>query len=505
VTAGSGPVLRGTDAPAADAGGSRGTARSRSPRLPMMAALARIEVLVMARSVLVLAGLLAGVLLIGSSYWPGQVQPSWWEADWRIGGGQLMLAMTVLARAQLAAGRVRRDNMAGLYASFPAPASTRTLAHLAGLAGAVPASLLVIGAGVVTVQLRDPIGAPSIVVLAAGLVLVIAAGAAGTAIGTWFPHPLAGLFGALALFLPTATGHLIPGWSIWLIPWQLFEDQLGSLPGPLAGYPPAAAHAAELAGVAVLAAIAALMTVRRGRARGWLAGAGAVAVAAICLAGAVQLKPVPVAGLNRLAAEMADPGAVQHCTADNQVRYCLYPGFGGELSSFEMPVNNTLALLPARPARPLTVQQALQVNFTGSLARGQTQQQISRWTAQTRYAPGNPTAASAIYLTAGGWPAAGGYLTDADFNLALATAQWAVGGACPSQACVQDQAREAIAIWLAILAARPPAGELQQGVNWEEVPKLRQQGGRSTSSGTTFIATWAYPTAAGAVTGSGPQ
>jgi hypothetical protein len=70
---------------------------------------------------------------------------------------------------------------------------------------------------------------------------------------------------------------------------------------------------------------------------------------------------------------------------------------------------------------------------------------------------------------------------------------------------VQDQAREAIAIWLAILAARPPAGELQQGVNWEEVPKLRQQGGRSTSSGTTFIATWAYPTAAGAVTGSGPQ
>ena len=50
---------------------------------------------------------------------------------------------------------------------------------------------------------------------------------------------LAGLFGALALFLPTATGHLIPGGVIWLIPWQLYDDQLGWLPGPLTGYPSA--------------------------------------------------------------------------------------------------------------------------------------------------------------------------------------------------------------------------------------------------------------------------
>ncbi len=65
----------------------------------MMAGLARIEAVRMARSPLVLAGLLWGIALIGYSYWPGQVQPLWWNAGWRIGGGQLILAMTVLAAA----------------------------------------------------------------------------------------------------------------------------------------------------------------------------------------------------------------------------------------------------------------------------------------------------------------------------------------------------------------------------------------------------------------------
>jgi hypothetical protein len=67
--------------------------------------------------------------------------------------------------------------MTDLYASFPATAGTRTLAHLAGLVGAAPASLLLIGAAVTVVQVLGPIGAPGITVLAAGLLLVIAAGA----------------------------------------------------------------------------------------------------------------------------------------------------------------------------------------------------------------------------------------------------------------------------------------------------------------------------------------
>ncbi|MDQ2815688.1 MAG: hypothetical protein M3Z75_28550 [Actinomycetota bacterium] len=392
--------------------------------------------------------------------------------------------------------------MTDLYASFPATAATRTIAHLAGLAGALPASLLLAGVGVVTVQLRDPIGGgPSITVLAAGLVLVIAAGAVGTAIGTGFPHPLAGLLGALALFLPTATAHLIPGWSIWLIPWQIYNDQLGSLPGPLTGYPPAGAHAAELAGGVILAAIVALaMTVRSARARGWLTAAAVLAAAATCFAGVVELGPVPAAQLNHLAAEMADPGSVQHCTTGNQVTYCLYPGFSRDLSWFEAPVDEVLALLPARSGKPLTVQQVLSVDFTDpGLTRGQPAPQISQWNTQKRNAPGNTAAPSAIYLTAGGWPAAGGYLANAKFNLALATAEWADGLACPSQpSYAQDQAREAIAIWLALLATHTPAGELQHGVEWFSGPT--GPGGRKQT-----VAMWMGNTQAYGVTASGLQ
>ena len=121
---------------------------------------------------------------------------------------QLVLGMAVLVAAQLAVGRARRNSKADPYASFPATAGTRTLAHLISLAGAAPASLLLIGAAAVLVQLRGAIGAPSIAVLAGGLLLVIAAGAAGIAIGARFSHPLAGVLGALALFLSSGQSHL---------------------------------------------------------------------------------------------------------------------------------------------------------------------------------------------------------------------------------------------------------------------------------------------------------
>ncbi|MGD0605357.1 MAG: hypothetical protein ABSA53_17360 [Streptosporangiaceae bacterium] len=226
-------------------------------------------------------------------------------------------------------------------------------------------------------------------------------------------------------------------------------------------------------------------------------------MAAIFFAGAVQLKPVPAAELSHLAAEMADPGSVQHCTTARQVRYCLYPGFGGDLASIEAPVDEVLAVLPARTSQPLTVRQTLSVDFTDpSLTRGQPQQQVSLWTTQTRNAPGNVTAASAIYLAVGEWPTAGGWrLTFADFNVALATANWAVGFAPGGQDLPYlpgDQAREAIAIWLAILATHPPAGELQLGVHWAEFSPQR---GRTTSA-----AVWSQPgQGIGGVTAPGSQ
>jgi hypothetical protein len=477
--------------------------QSQAPRLRMVLSLAKVEASLLVRSVLGLAGLLAGALVIW--FLIGSAEPLWWNAGWRIGGGQLVLGMAILAAAQLNAGRPRRDAMADLYASFPATAGTRTVAHLIGLAGAAPASLLLIGAAAVVIEERGAIGAPSMTVLAGGLLLVVAAGAAGIAIGTRFAHPLAGVLGALALFTTAATNHLTSGGGIWLLPWQVLQDDLSQLPGPLAGYPPASAHAVELAGLAVLAGIVALaLTAGGARARGGLAAAGILAVALICFAGALQLRPVPTAELNHLVTEIADPASVQHCTTGSEVRYCLYPGFGRDLSSVEGPVNGVLAHLPAHPGQPLTIRQATVTSLDDTFTHGHPQQQTSQWSAQLQGAPGNAATVSAVYLSVGSWPAAGGQLADARFDVALAAADWAVHFPLPivtGQPCVPlNQAREAIAIWLAILATHPPAGELQGG--------LGGPGGGMTGTevNNTMIRTWNYPgLTANYLTGVGPQ
>ena len=501
---GGGPALPGAGAAALADGHAPAslTARSRDVQLRTALGLARAEASLLARSLLVLAGLIAG----GAVVWVliQTMQPLWWSADWRIGAGQLILGMTVLAAAQLAAGRARRDSMTDLYASFPATAGTRTLGYLIGLAGAVPASLVLLGAGAVVVQARGAIGSPSVMVLAAGVVLVIAAGAVGVAIGTRFAHPLAGVIGALLTFLPEATSHLSSGAGLWLAPWDILLNQLGNLPGPLAGYPPALGHLLELAGVALLAGVVALaMTVRGARARGGLVVAGVVAVPVIAFAAVAQLSPISTTELNHLVTEIADPASVQHCTTANDVRYCLYPGFGSDLSSLEAPVDGVLARLPARPAQALTVGQivALPDITTEYLFYGHSQQQVTRWNAQIMREPASAPSVSAFYLSVGRWPAGGGRLADAHFNVALTAAEWAVRLLSPDtlpadQPCVPvDQAREPIAIWLAILATHPPASGLQNdgGMTAVEVHNI-------------LVPTWTYAgEPVGQINGSAPQ
>jgi hypothetical protein len=496
MTAGGGPALRGADAAADHGDQARITGRSADRRLRTVLGLATVEASVLVRSPLVLAGLFAGGVVVWVRF--GAAEPVWWNAAWQIGEGQLVLALVVLVAAQLAAGRARRDATTDLYASFPATAGTRTLAHLAGLAGAVPASLVLIGAAAAVAQWRGAIGVPSVAVLAGGVLLVIVAGAVGTAVGIRFPHPLAGVLAAIVLFVPIEQDNL-PGPITMLFPWKM-SLQLSALPGPLAGYPPALAHAAELAGIAAVAGIAALAMTVHGHARAWLATAGVFALAVIVMAGAGQLRPLPTAELNSLVAEAVHPAAAQHCRTSSQVRYCLYPGFGRLLPSLEVPVSGVLARLPARPDSPLTVSQVASLYLPDdTLTHGHSRQQVSRWEAQLLDAPGNVGMASVIYLPVGSWPAAGGLLAEAQFDVALAAAEWAVR--IPPQAtgslmgseflpCVPlDQAREAIAIWLAILATHPPASELQGGL-----------GGSGAGVGTTgvgvrniFVPIWTYP------------
>ena len=336
---GGGPALRGGPPPRPL--GSCGASR-------------RAEALLLLRSVLVLAGLVGGAAVIWRSVW--SAEPLWWNTAWQIGYGQVALAAIVLAAAQLAACRARRDGMQDLYGSLPVSAATRTLGHLGGLAGVLPASVVLAGAAAVVAQARGAIGTPSPAVLAGGVLLVVAAGAAGVAVGTRFPHPLAGILGAMVLLVVVAQSYRLLaypalGGTPWLFPWTA-PDQLGSLPGPLAGYPPGAAHAVELAGLAVLAGAAALaVTPGRTRHRTALAVTAVVAAAAVCAGGAVQLRPIPTATVNRLVSEVANPLPAEHCSTTGQVRYCLYPGFGNLLPAVAAGAG-ARARPAARAARP---------------------------------------------------------------------------------------------------------------------------------------------------------
>ena len=461
--------------------------------------LAGAEAWRLSRSPLVLAGLLAGGLVAWHSL--SGATPLWWNAAWQVGYSQAVLAMAVFAAAQLATGRPRRDGMQALYDSYPVSVTARTCAQLAALAGTLPASLLLTGGAVAVITARGAIGTPDAVVLAGGPLLVILAGAAGIAVGRRFPHPVAGILGAIVLFALCFQSYHLPGAVLWLFPWTT-PDQLGWLPAPLTGYPPGGAHVVELAGIGVVAAAGALAsTAGRTWHRSVLVVTAVTAVVAVGVSGAVQLRPIPTDTLNRLVSSAADPASVQHCTTAGQVRYCVYPGFDTQLPALRAPVSGVLARLPIRPAGELTVAQAVTLALDDPpLTHGHTAGQVARWTAQLRTAPASNAPASAIESTVG-QPAA-------DFALAMDTAEWALnmprtnGSHDPGNACVPlDQAREAIAIWLATTATHTSAGDLLAGQNLN--------GGPGTSvvlAQTTPVIAWNYPAEYGnSVPSTGPQ
>jgi hypothetical protein len=478
--------------------------RRRATAARTVASLARVEAGLLTRSVLVLAGLVAAGAMV-YHFVLASARPTWWAATWQIGYGQQILALAVLVAGQLAAGRAGRDGLSELYRSFPATPRTRALAQLLGLAGALPASLVLIGGAAIGLELSGVLGRPGLAALAAGVLLVIAGGAIGIAVGTRFAHPLAGVLAAVALLVPFSQSNRFTDPFIWLFPW-VAPDQLGWLPGPLAGYPPAAAHAVMLAAVAGLAGLVALaLATGRRRLRLGLAAAAAAAVAVAGVAGAVQLRPIPAAGLTRLAAEVADPASVQRCTTAGPVRYCLYPAFRAELPALQASVRGVLAGLPQRPGRRLTIRQTAQVDFTDPvLTHGHPAPVRARWVREAARAPGSASSSTAIYLIAGTWPAAGAGA--ARFSLALAAAEWAVGlpptagavyGDGRAQCVPLDQAREAIAIWLAIRATDASASELQPA--GPSRPSAVFVGG-------TPVAIWNYPgEGASYLTSLGPQ
>ena len=477
--------------------------------------LARIEAWQLVRSLVILIGFVAGVLLVWT--FTHGTQPLWWKGDWAIGAGQMAVSVTVLVAAQLATGRARRDGLAQLYESFPGSVRRRAFGHLAGLVGVVPVCLILAGGASGVFEMHHVLGRPDVAVLVGGVLLVLAAGAIGVAIGVWFPHPLAGVLGGFVWFVPFTQSNRWTGSITWMFPWVTPPFQLGSLPGPVAGYPPAVAHAVELGAIAVLAGAIAVVaaTIGKGVGRKRIGPlvVAAAAMAAIFVACGVQVEPIPTGELSLAVSEVAHTGPAQNCTVSGEVRYCLFPGFESKTASLEGPIDDVLAHVPAQHGRTFTVSQYSGLTADDStLTHGQSAQQVDAWANELQNEPGNFPSSSAIYVVLGSWPSGGQQADDARFDLALGAAEWAVGlptssgvlssGPVSPQCVPLNQAREAIAIWLAAQAVSLPPSPFQQtsrGFNGNQFALV---------NGTTIL-TWLYPGEVGEEDGSfaapGPQ
>jgi hypothetical protein len=487
----------------------------------------------LARNPLVLAGLATSGWLIWLNNRTldlpvalyGLPQPGfWWAADVSIAACLLAVAGGVLIASQLAAGRVRRDAMEQLYASYPTSAAVRRSAHLLSVTGPVVLAAALTAGAVVWLDRQGTLGAPRLWVLGAGLALIVLAGSLGVALGSWLTHPLAGILTVLVLglieidlVLSVSNPIHLHGGNAWLFPWSAPGSLLNSLPGLTVPYPPPA-HVAELAGLIALAAVASLWRVLASRRVATVLAAAAVGVT--CWSGWLEARPVSATVLDAMGREVTQPARFEQCQLAGGVRYCYYPAFGPLVRQWTVPVDGVLARLP-RAARPgLTVRQvwdlyfgeppllptALTSNGPGaptrlSTAVGNFQQALS---ADPGLIPGSVI--PPVYTDAS-W-GTGSSVGAAQFALAVSTAEWATGlpttgrsvsynyaitgGGSQSGtavlACVPvAQARQSIALWLA--AGATPATRLA----------FPQAGtARSTQVGKQWVATVAEP-------GSGPS
>lgn len=270
--------------------------------------LARLEAARLVRHPVLLAGAALSVLFsitfadaidIGGAYFA------------LIGPTLLPLGLATLVVANLAALRSRRAATGELYRSAPAPARTRTLAHLLALAGPAGVAAVLIAAGFLYFGAWDGLvvspdgrsATPGAVELAVGPVGVAVLGALGIVLARWIPHPAAGAVAAVGL-LPFQMIFLtwnIQGAHVWLLPlvnpaqrtsgvpdssWPCETDQSWPCLNEYVVTGSVAWHLVYLAGL--IAALGALALLRDGRSRpDRMLGAAGLAV--ILVAGLLQI------------------------------------------------------------------------------------------------------------------------------------------------------------------------------------------------------------------------
>ena len=274
------------------------------------------------------------------------------------GLGVLPLAGSTFLVVNLAVTRSRRHGTDELYESLPVGPRARTTGHLLSLVHPMALGALLVLAMIGFRLIQHPVGTPSVTELLTGPAIVGLAGVMAVAAGRWWPQAASGPVLLVALaggqmlmqFQLTSgvsgTGKPARWLALW-VPMAVSGEPARELVVRHAGW-----HLLYLGGLgAALAAVALLRHTPRVRAAGTMALALAVAI----LSGAIQVRPVTDAQVQRLAQLLRDPVRHQVCRTSDSVRYCAFPSYRAWIDRWKAAIDPLMAEVPP-DARPRDVE-----------------------------------------------------------------------------------------------------------------------------------------------------
>ncbi|CAL9518293.1 ABC transporter permease [Streptomyces sp. Tu 3180] len=290
--------------------------------------------------------------------------PALQDADRATQNGPLLVGLAVLLCANHAVLRSRRYGTEQHFAVLVVPPWRRTVAHLLSV---VPAALLVaacVGGQFAWEALKPgAVGHGSPGELLVGPLSVLLSGAFGVLLARLVASSLAApllivllLFSFLFVAVPTDDG-----WTRWLAP-AVGEHSGLTLPSGLLGRP-AAWHALYLAGLALTAALVAVLV--SGGARLWAVRAGAAGAVALTLVGAVaQSRGVPPETAEARTRISVAPEKEQRCAERAGATYCAFPEWTPRTGDWAEAVESVRALAGGTAQdRPLVVRQRIEARY----------------------------------------------------------------------------------------------------------------------------------------------
>ena len=281
----------------------------------------------------------------------------------------LPAALVVLVAAHLATSRPARDDCEELFAPAPHGKVLRVRALL--LAVLAPAALVTGAAGGMLAYgaVVDRAGAPDFAELASIGAVTAFAGVLGVLLGHVTPQRLAPLAAAAVLAVaqftlaPTAAGPSIT---------ELFLPVVVLDPGYLDSsvlVRPAAAHLVYLLGLAILLAASALL---RARPRPTVLVVAVAGAALAAVGGLTQVQPPTSERVDSLVAKVADPAQAGDCTQVAATEVCALPTYGAWRAEWEataQSIRDPLIEEGIEPQPLVLAQRAAPVVLRAELAR----------------------------------------------------------------------------------------------------------------------------------------